>query len=43
MPTFLFNETVFGPVVSRRLGRSLGINLLPVNRKLCSFDCLYCE
>jgi len=43
MPTFLFNEIIFGPVKSRRLGVSLGINLLPVNGKVCSFDCLYCE
>jgi wyosine [tRNA(Phe)-imidazoG37] synthetase (radical SAM superfamily) len=43
MPTFLFNETIFGPVQSRRLGCSLGINLLPNNRKLCSFNCIYCE
>src|SRR5574344_697750 len=43
MPTFLFHEIVFGPVHSRRLGVSLGINLLPVNGKVCSFDCLYCE
>lgn len=43
MPTFLFNEIVFGPVRSRRLGVSLGINLLPVDGKICSFDCLYCE
>lgn len=43
MPTFLFDAIVFGPVRSRRLGVSLGINLLPVNGKLCSFDCLYCE
>lgn len=43
MPTFLFDKIVFGPVHSRRLGVSLGINLLPVNGKLCSFDCLYCE
>lgn len=41
--TFLFDKTVFGPVHSRRLGVSLGINLLPTNRKVCSFDCLYCE
>lgn len=34
---------VYGPVFSRRLGRSLGINLLPVNRKFCSFDCIYCQ
>jgi wyosine [tRNA(Phe)-imidazoG37] synthetase (radical SAM superfamily) len=43
MPTFLFNEIIFGPIKSRRLGVSLGINLLPVNGKVCSFDCLYCE
>lgn len=43
MPTFLFDEIIFGPVHSRRLGVSLGINLLPVNGKVCSFDCLYCE
>jgi wyosine [tRNA(Phe)-imidazoG37] synthetase (radical SAM superfamily) len=43
MATFLFDKTVFGPVKSRRLGVSLGINLLPNDSKLCSFDCLYCE
>jgi wyosine [tRNA(Phe)-imidazoG37] synthetase (radical SAM superfamily) len=43
MATFLFNEIVFGPVSSRRLGVSLGINLLPVDSKVCSFDCIYCE
>jgi len=43
MPTFLFDQTIFGPIVSRRLGVSLGINLLPNNSKLCSFDCIYCE
>jgi wyosine [tRNA(Phe)-imidazoG37] synthetase (radical SAM superfamily) len=43
MPTFLFDEIIFGPVKSRRLGVSLGINLSPVNRKLCNFDCIYCE
>ncbi len=36
-------ETVFGPIKSRRLGNSLGINLLPVNGKICTFDCIYCE
>ena len=36
-------ETVFGPIHSRRLGSSLGINLLPENGKICSFDCIYCE
>ena len=39
----LFSETVFGPIHSRRLGTSLGINLLPNHGKLCSFDCIYCE
>ena len=43
MATFLFDNIIFGPVKSRRLGVSLGINLLPVNRKICSFDCIYCE
>jgi wyosine [tRNA(Phe)-imidazoG37] synthetase (radical SAM superfamily) len=43
MSTFLFDKTIFGPVISRRLGVSLGINLLPNDRKLCSFDCIYCE
>jgi len=43
MATILFNEIIFGPVHSRRLGVSLGVNLLPVNGKVCSFDCLYCE
>lgn len=36
-------DTVFGPIYSRRLGASLGINLLPRNGKLCNFDCIYCE
>ncbi|MDR2064884.1 MAG: radical SAM protein [Prevotellaceae bacterium] len=39
----LFNETVFGPIHSRRLGISLGINLLPTESKLCNFNCIYCE
>ena len=43
MSTFLFNEIIFGPVHSRRLGVSLGINLLPVNKKYCNFNCIYCE
>lgn len=43
MPTFLFDKIIFGPVISRRLGVSLGINLLPTNVKVCSFDCIYCE
>lgn len=43
MATFLFDKIIFGPVRSRRLGISLGINLLPTNVKVCSFDCIYCE
>jgi wyosine [tRNA(Phe)-imidazoG37] synthetase (radical SAM superfamily) len=43
MSGILFHELVFGPVRSRRLGYSLGVNLLPVNSKICSFNCIYCE
>ncbi|NQY08288.1 MAG: radical SAM protein [Flavobacteriales bacterium] len=43
MGTFLFDNIIFGPVRSRRLGRSLGINLLPLESKLCNFNCIYCE
>lgn len=43
MATFLFDKIIFGPVKSRRLGVSLGINLLPATRKVCNFDCIYCE
>lgn len=39
----LREEIVFGPIYSRRLGQSLGINLLPTKGKLCNFDCVYCE
>lgn len=39
----LREEVVFGPIKSRRLGWSLGINLLPTKGKICSFDCIYCE
>lgn len=39
----LFPEPVFGPIHSRRLGASLGVNLLPPNAKVCSFECVYCE
>lgn len=38
-----FDEIVFGPIRSRRLGSSLGVNLLPSKGKLCNFDCVYCE
>lgn len=43
MATFLFDDIIFGPVQSRRLGASLGINLLPTNGKFCNFNCIYCE
>lgn len=43
MSTILWQGIVFGPIKSRRLGNSLGINLMPVNGKVCSFDCIYCE
>ena len=43
MPIFLFDDIIFGPVKSRRLGVSLGINLLPLDYKYCNFDCIYCE
>lgn len=38
-----FDSIVFGPIRSRRLGSSLGVNLLPAHGKVCSFDCVYCE
>jgi len=43
MSGFLFHEIIFGPVRSRRLGLSLGINLLPLHSKYCTFNCIYCE
>ena len=43
MAGILFDDIVFGPVKSRRFGVSLGINLLPLRGKLCSFNCIYCE
>jgi wyosine [tRNA(Phe)-imidazoG37] synthetase (radical SAM superfamily) len=43
MAGFLFDSVVFGPVHSRRLGVSLGINLLPTGYKYCTFNCIYCE
>ncbi len=39
----LFNSIIFGPIKSRRLGISLGVNLLPADAKTCSFNCIYCE
>ena len=41
--TVIYPSPIFGPVRSRRLGTSLGINLLPADGKCCSFDCIYCE
>ena len=41
--TVIYPSPIFGPVHSRRLGVSLGINLLPANGKVFSFDCIYCE
>ena len=38
-----FEEIVFGPIRSRRLGSSLGVNILPSHGKMCNFDCVYCE
>lgn len=41
--TALYTDIIYGPVRSRRLGVSLGVNLLPLTAKVCSFDCIYCE
>ncbi len=41
--TALFEDLIFGPIHSRRLGLSLGVNLLPQHAKICNFDCIYCE
>ena len=43
MSTIIYSSPIFGPVHSRRLGVSLGINLLPADGKVCTFDCIYCE
>lgn len=43
MSTIIYPSPIFGPVNSRRLGVSLGINLMPADGKVCTFDCLYCE
>ncbi|MDO5570217.1 MAG: radical SAM protein [Bacteroidales bacterium] len=43
METALYESIIFGPIHSRRLGISLGINLLPAEGKICSFNCIYCE
>ena len=39
----LFSEIVYGPIHSRRLGVSLGMEVMPLQHKLCTFDCVYCE
>lgn len=43
MATVIYSAPVFGPIHSRRLGISLGINLMPADGKVCTFDCIYCE
>lgn len=43
MSTVIYPSPIFGPVHSRRLGLSLGINLMPADGKVCTFDCIYCE
>lgn len=43
MSTILYHHIIFGPIHSRRLGSSLGVNLLPKDGKFCTFDCIYCE
>ena len=43
MSTIIYPSPIYGPVHSRRLGLSLGINLMPADGKICTFDCLYCE
>ena len=43
MSTIIYPSPIFGPVHSRRLGLSLGINLMPADGKVCTFDCIYCE
>ena len=43
MSTIIYDSPIFGPVKSRRLGISLGINLMPNDGKICTFDCIYCD
>ena len=43
MSTFFNDSPLFGPVRSRRLGLSLGVNMMPASGKICTFDCIYCE
>ena len=42
MNNTLFDRVIFGPIISRRFGISLGINLIPTTKKICTFDCVYC-
>ena len=43
MPTALYPSPIVGPIHSRRLGISLGVNVNPSDGKICTFDCIYCE
>lgn len=43
MSTVIYPSPIYGPIHSRRLGISLGINLMPADGKVCTFDCIYCE
>lgn len=43
MSTVIYPSPIFGPIHSRRLGISLGINLMPSDGKICTFNCIYCE
>lgn len=43
MSTSIYPSPIYGPIHSRRLGISLGINIMPADGKICSFDCIYCE
>lgn len=43
MSTVIYPSPIFGPIHSRRLGVSLGLNLMPADGKVCTFDCIYCE
>ena len=43
MATIIYKSPIFGPVKSRRFGISLGVNLMPGDGKICTFDCVYCE
>ena len=43
MSTILYPSPIVGPIHSRRLGISLGVNVNPADSKICTFDCIYCE